>query len=195
MAGAIWVHGETAPDGSLARISTEVATLARSLGEAAGLEVVGVVIAADPAAAAADLAGYLPRVLAVTEPDTADHAAATVVGQRLAALIVRDRPAYLFTGAGPEGRDVAGVVSVLSGWGVLVNATAVSWDRGPIVAMSVFGGKLNTTSRFTGEHGIVTVRPNVVTAEAIAEFADLVVIGDLFEVAPALLTALRARAG
>jgi electron transfer flavoprotein alpha subunit len=34
--------------------------------------------------------------------------------------------------------------------------------------MSVFGGKLNTTSRFTGECGIVTVRPNVVTAEPAA---------------------------
>jgi electron transfer flavoprotein alpha subunit len=33
--------------------------------------------------------------------------------------------------------------------------------------MSVFGGKLNTTSSFTdAEWGIVTVRPNVVTAEA-----------------------------
>jgi electron transfer flavoprotein alpha subunit len=31
--------------------------------------------------------------------------------------------------------------------------------------MSVFGGKLTTTSRFTTDAGIVTVRPNVVTAE------------------------------
>jgi electron transfer flavoprotein alpha subunit len=31
--------------------------------------------------------------------------------------------------------------------------------------MSVFGGKLTTTSAFTGQTGIVTVRPNVVTAE------------------------------
>jgi electron transfer flavoprotein alpha subunit len=30
--------------------------------------------------------------------------------------------------------------------------------------MSVFGGKLTTTSRFSGSTGIVTVRPNVVTA-------------------------------
>jgi electron transfer flavoprotein alpha subunit len=169
MAGAIWVHGETAPDGSLARISTEVATLARSLGEAAGREVVGVVVAAEPAAAAGELAAYLPRVLAVADPATADHAAGTIVGQRLAALIEREEPAYLFAGAGPEGRDVAGVVSVLRGWGVLVNATGVTWDDGPVVAMSVFGGKLNTSSRFTGEHGIVTVRPNVVTAETSAD--------------------------
>jgi electron transfer flavoprotein alpha subunit len=104
-------------------------------------------------------------VLAVTEPALADHAAATIVGQRLAALIERDQPAFLFAGAGPEGRDIAGVVSALTGRGVLVNATAVTWDDGPVVEMSVFGGKLNTTSRFSGDTGIVTVRPNVVTAE------------------------------
>jgi electron transfer flavoprotein alpha subunit len=166
--GAIWVHGELAPDGSLANISKEVATLARQLGEAGGREVVGVVVGADPAAAAGELAAYLPRVLAVAEPATADHAAGTIVGQRIAALVERDGPAYLITGAGPEGRDVAGVVSALTGWGVLVNAIAVRWEEGPVVTMSVFGGKLTTTSRLTADHGIVTVRPNAVTAEPAA---------------------------
>ena len=165
MAGSpIWVHGELAPDGSLAKISTEVATLARALGEAGGCEVVGVVVAADPGPAAGELARFVPRVLAVTEPATAEHAAATIVGQRLAALIERDQPSILLTGAGPEGRDVAGVVSGLTGWGVLVNAVGVAWDSGPVVTMSVFGGKLTTTSRLTGDHGIVTVRPNAVGA-------------------------------
>ena len=168
MAGAIWVHGETTAEGGLANISTEVATLARALGEAAGREVVGIVVAADPSAAAEELARFLPRVLALTEPATADHAAGTIVAERLASLIERDQPTHLFAGAGPEGRDVAGVVSALSGWGVLVNATGVSWDDGPVVEMSVFGGKLDTTSRFAGERGIVTVRPNVVSAEPAA---------------------------
>jgi electron transfer flavoprotein alpha subunit len=168
MAGEIWVHGELAGDGSLARISTEVATLARALGEAGGRDVVGVIVGADPTAAATELARFVPRVLTVTEPATVDHAAGTIVGQRVAALIARDEPAFLLTGAGPEGRDLAGVVSALSGWGVLVNATAVTWDDGPVVTMSVFGGKLTTTSRFTGDHGIVTVRPNAVTAEPAA---------------------------
>ncbi|HEY8987700.1 MAG TPA: electron transfer flavoprotein subunit alpha/FixB family protein [Candidatus Limnocylindrales bacterium] len=167
-ASPIWVHGEIAPDGSLAKISTEVATLARQLGETASCDVVGVVVGADPAAAAKELARFVPRVLAVTEPATADHAAGTIVGERLAALIEREKPAYLFTGAGPEGRDVAGVISALTGWGVLVNAVAVRWEDGPVVDMSVFGGKLTTTSRFTGENGIVTIRPNVVTAEPAA---------------------------
>jgi electron transfer flavoprotein alpha subunit len=168
MAGAIWVHGETAADGSLARISTEVATLARTLAEAGGRELLGVVIASDPSGSAEELARYVPRVLAVTEPATADHAAGTIVAERLAGLISRDQPAFLLAGAGPEGRDVAGVVSALTGWGVLVNATGVTWDDGPLVEMSVFGGKLTTTSRFAGEQGIVTVRPNVVSASPAA---------------------------
>ena len=167
-ASPLWVHGEIAPDGSLAKISTEVATLAVQLGETASRDVVGVVVGADPAAAAKELARFVPRVLAVTEPATADHAAGTIVGERLSALIEREKPGYLFTGAGPEGRDVAGVISALTGWGVLVNAVAARWEDGPVVDMSVFGGKLTTTSRFTGENGIVTVRPNVVTAEPAA---------------------------
>jgi electron transfer flavoprotein alpha subunit len=168
-AGApIWVHGELAPDGSLAKISTEVATLARTLAEAGGREVVGVVVAADPTPAATELARYVPRVLAITEPATADHAAGTIVGERLAALIEREKPGFVLAGAGPEGRDVAGVVSALTGWGVLVNAVGVTWDDGPVVTMSVFGGKLSTTSRLTGDHGIVTVRPNAVSAEEAA---------------------------
>ncbi len=164
MAGAIWVLGETTADGHLARISTEVATLARGLGEAAGREVVGVILAAEPATAAAELGGYLPRVLSLTDSATAGHASATIVGERLVALIERDGPAYVLTGAGPEGRDVAGVVSALTGLGVLANAVGVAWQDGPVVTMSVFGGKLTTTSRFTTAAGIVTVRPNVVVA-------------------------------
>jgi electron transfer flavoprotein alpha subunit len=165
MSGAIWVHGEVAPDGSLARISTEVATAARRLGEASGRDVEGVVVGSQPRGAADELARYLPRVQAVTEPATVDQAAGMIVAQRLEALVERDAPDYVLTGAGPEGRDVAGALSAFLGWGVLVNATAVEWTEGPVVEMSVFGGKLNTRSMFTGSHGIITIRPNVVAAE------------------------------
>jgi electron transfer flavoprotein alpha subunit len=123
-------------------------------------------VAADPQRAAEELARFVPRVLAVAEPATADHAAGTIIGQRLAGLAEREQPRLILTGAGPEGRDLAGVLSALLGWGVLVNATGASWTDGrPQVEMSVFGGRLNTTSTFNRERGIVTVRPNVVTAE------------------------------
>ena len=166
MPGALWVVAETTADGSLARLSAEVGTLARSLGESAGVDVAGVVVATDPSSAAEELAAYVPAVLAVTEPLLADHVAPTIVAERLAALIARDEPSFLLLGAGPDGRDVAGVLQALLGWGSLVNAMATSWeDAGPVVEMSVFGGTLVTRSAFTEPHGIVTVRPNTVTAE------------------------------
>jgi electron transfer flavoprotein alpha subunit len=163
MAG-LWVVGEVAPDGSLANISGEVATLARTLAEASGKDATGVVVAADPSTAAAELARYVPRVLAIADPELANVAWAVPVAERLAALLEQESPDYVLVGAGPDGRDVAGVLATLTGWGVLANATAVTWSDGPTVEMSVFGGKLITSSGFTVERGIVTVRPNVVTA-------------------------------
>jgi electron transfer flavoprotein alpha subunit len=165
--GGIWVHGEITGDGSLAKLSTEVATLARALAtESGGADVTGVVIGAEPAAAAAELARYVPRVFAVTEPATAEHAAGTIVAQRLAALVDEHDPDVILAGAGPEGRDLAGALSALSGRGVLANAIALRGSPdGPVATHSVFGGKLITESALTGGKGIVTIRPNAVTAE------------------------------
>ena len=165
--GGIWVHGEIAGDGTLTKLSTEVATLARALAaESGGAEVTGVVIGADPASAAEELVRYVPRVLAVTEPTTADHAAGTIVAQRLAALVEAQDPDVILAGAGPEGRDVVGALSALTGRGILANAIALRGSPdGPIATHSVFGGKLITESALTGGRGIVTIRPNTVTAE------------------------------
>ena len=163
--GAIWVLGEPTP-GGLARVSTEAATLARTLGAASGRAVVGVIADADPAAAAAELAAFLPHVLSVTVPGARDVVSGAAVAPSLAALVERERPAYLIAGATPDGRDLVGMLGALLGWGVLVNASAVAWtDEGPSVEMSVFGGRLTTTSAFTADHGLITIRPNSVTAE------------------------------
>jgi electron transfer flavoprotein alpha subunit len=128
--------------------------------------VIGIIIAADPGTAATELATYLPVVWAITEPEAAEHAWSAVAAGHIAALAGEaDPPDTIFVGAGADGRDLAGAVSALTGLGVLVNATAVTWtDAGPSVEMSVFGGKLLTTSAFTGGRGIITVRPNVTTA-------------------------------
>jgi len=169
MAG-IWVIAETNPDGSLARSATEIGTLGRTLAEKASIDATGLVIAPDPAAAAKELATYLPRVVAVAEPAAADQAWSQLAAQRAAELIDGEGPTLVLTGAGPDGRDVAGTLLALLGGGVLVNATAVTWDDGESVEMSVFGGKLVTMSSFAESVGprIITVRPNVVTAEPAA---------------------------
>ena len=167
--GAIWVIGEVTATGELARISTEVATLGRSLADASGKDLIGIVVAADPAAAAADLAAYVPSVRSVADPAAGGHAWSTIAAQPIAALAAADAPDLILVGAGPDGRDVAGVVSALTGLGVLVNAIGVSWTAdGVAVEMSVFGGRLLTTSGFTDGRGIVTLRPTVVTARSAA---------------------------
>ncbi|MBM4407726.1 MAG: electron transfer flavoprotein subunit alpha/FixB family protein [Chloroflexi bacterium] len=170
MAGELLVIGEIQSGGGLARVSAEVATIARRIGERAGRPVEGIVIGADPGRAASELVGYLPFSHAVSEPEAADHAAAAAVAPGLAALIAQRGLSHVLVGASPDGRDLAGMLSALLGWGVLVNAIDVGWEGGgPTVEMSVFGGRLLTSSTFAGEHGIVTVRPNAVVAEPLAE--------------------------
>jgi hypothetical protein len=71
-------------DGSLTKLSTEVATLARSLADAAGGRAVGLVVDAAPGAAAAELASFVPRVVAVTNPATAGETAAPHVAAEVA---------------------------------------------------------------------------------------------------------------
>ena len=165
MAG-IWVIGEPGADGGLARISGEVATVARELAGAAGGEVTGVVVAADPARIADELAAFVPRVVSIADASAADVAWSAVAAGQVAALLADETaPGAILVGAGADGRDLAGALSALTGLGVLANATAVSWEAdGPVVEMSAFGGKLITRSAFTAGGGIITVRPNVATA-------------------------------
>ncbi len=157
------VVGEIATDGSLTKLSAEVATLARSLGEASGLEVEGIVAGPEPEKAAEELAEYLDTV----------HADRGLVGDmvlpvQVAAMLAAYSPTFVLLPGSPDGRDVAGALSALTGMGVLANATGVRWDDGPLVTHSVFGGKLITEAAFTQGEGIITVRPNTVTAEKLS---------------------------
>ena len=183
MAATIWVIGEMNGDGSLARMSAETATLGRSLASAGGSDVAGIVVAADPVAAATELARYLPRVVSIADGEAAGHVWASVAAERVAALIGSDPATVVLVGAGPDGRDVAGALSALTRLGVLVNATGVTWaDGGPSVEMSVFGGKLITTSGFTAKGGIITLRPNTIAAElagTVGSIEAIVPTGDL----------------
>jgi electron transfer flavoprotein alpha subunit len=163
--GSILVVGELAPDGSLTKLSTEVATLSRALAETSGSAATGIVPADGADAAAAELAEYLSEVTVdagVPVDATASERAALLAG-------ALDGIDAVLVPASPDGRDLAGALSALSGWGVLANAIAARWEGdGPVVTQSAFGGKLVTESGFTGGHGIITVRPNSVTATPLA---------------------------
>lgn len=168
MAGTLWVVAETGPDGHLARISAEVATLARALGETAGREVAGIVVAPPAAVAgvADELAAYLPRVVAVEAPAAATSPVALVAATAVAGIVANDATACLLIGASADGRDMAGFLSAMLGVGVITNAAEIAWDGGPVVDKGVFGGRLVTTSAFSDGHGIITVQLGAIPAAA-----------------------------
>src|SRR5690242_6518812 len=117
--GAIWVVGEQGVDGGLARITAEAATLARQLGAAAGRDVIGIVIGADPGRAAEELAGYVPVVWSVADPAAGENAWSAIAATHVASLLnaagagnaAGEPPDAILVGAGPDGRDLAGATS------------------------------------------------------------------------------------
>ena len=169
MTGEVWVIGEVGPDGHLVRTGTEIATLGRRVAEQAGQDAVGIIVAAEPAAAALELAQYVPRAVQIEESRVADHAQAPIIAECVATLVAAEGPpSVILVGTSPEGRDVAGTLAALLGWGTVVNATGITLEGGGArVDATVFGGKLRTTSVFAHSSGIATVRPGSVVAEPI----------------------------
>ena len=155
-------------DGVLTKLSTEVATVARALAEAAGGEALGLVVDAAPDAAAGELATYLPRVVAVANPALAGEVVAPHVAAEVGRLL-DEGVTHVLLGVTQDGRDIAGALVGVTGLGLLANADNVAWqDGGPVSRAGVLAGKAITSSAFTGDRGIVTIRPGGVTAETAA---------------------------
>jgi electron transfer flavoprotein alpha subunit len=167
MAPRIVAVGEVA-DGALTKLSAEVATLARSLADASGGEAVGLIVDPLPYEAAAELATYVPRVVAVASAASGAETWAPLATAELGRLI-DEGATHALVGATTDGKDLAGMVVGRWTWGLLANAGGVTWEGdGPVVEATVLGGKAISRSAFTGGHGIVTVRPNATTAEPAA---------------------------
>ncbi len=155
-----------AVDGQPTRLSLELATLARSIGSVGGVQVAGLLIGHDPAAAGTVLATYLPRVLGMPPAPARPWAAG-------AAQMVIDQVDLahdiLLIGAEPEGLALAGMLVGLTDTPILAGVSSAWWDDGLRVGMSSFGGRLQTTNGFVGDDGgIVVVRPGVVAPIAAA---------------------------
>ena len=136
-----------AVDGQPTRLSLELATLARSIGSDGGVQVAGLLIGHDTAAAGKVLATYLPRVLGMPPAPARPWAAG-------AAQMVIDQVDLahdiLLIGAEPEGLALAGMLVGLTDTPILAGASSAWWDDGLRVGMSSFGGRLQTTSGFVG---------------------------------------------
>ncbi len=124
----------------------------------------GLVVDGAPGDAAAELAGYLPRVVAVASGPGADQAWAPHAAAE-ARRLVDEGATHVLVGATNDGRDVAGLLCGVLGWGVLANASGAAWDGDALVVeASVLAGKSITRSTLDGGTGIVTVRQGAATA-------------------------------
>jgi electron transfer flavoprotein alpha subunit len=165
--GPVLAVGEVV-GGRPSRLTLELATLARSL--AAGLDAGSAVVVSGPEGdtAAAEIAAHGPDVLLAPAGDDDAPTAATALRAALAA-IDRLHPAIVLIGATPDGHDVAGALLGLTELPLLASATAARIADGRVfVDVAAWGGRLETTSTFVDDGGIVIVRPGA-AAPAMAD--------------------------
>jgi electron transfer flavoprotein alpha subunit len=140
------------------KVTTELLTLARGIGEPA------VVWTGQGAEAAADrLAEFgAAKVYVAASPDFDDYVVAPKA-ELLARLAADKHPAAVLVAATQDGREVAGRLAVKTGWGVLTDVTGLSADL--TAEQQIFGGAITVESRVRGEVPIIALRPNAVAAE------------------------------
>ena len=148
-------------EGALKKVSTELITAARVLGEPSAV-VVGAEGTAAGLADALKAAGAAK--IYVAESGDVDTFLITPKVDVLAALTESAAPAAVVIAASAEGKEVAGRLAARLGSGLLVDVVEVK--EGGIGVHSIFGGAFTVDAQATGELPVITVRPGSVDAVA-----------------------------
>ena len=163
----VLVLAEHTADGEVKRITLELLTAARRLGEPSA-------VWTGPGAEAARprLAEYgAARVYAA---DSADFGAYLVApaAELLARLTGEKSPAAVLVAGTTEGKEIAGRLAVKTGSGVLTDAVDVTaGDGGPVAQQPNFGGSVTVRSTVRKGTPIIALRPGAVSAEPSAAAA------------------------
>ena len=148
-------------EGALKKISAELITAARVLGEPAAV-VVGKPGTAEPLIEGLKAAGAAK--IYVAESDDAESYLVTPVVDVLAALTESATPAGVLLAASADGKEIAGRLAARIGSGVLTDVVEVR--EGGVGVHSIFGGAFTVEAEVTGDTPVITVRPGSVEAEA-----------------------------
>lgn len=146
-------------EGALKKVSTELITAARVLGEPSAV-VVGVEGTAAPLIDGLKAAGAAK--IYVAESADAEGFLVTPKVDVLAALTESAAPAAVVIAANAEGKEVAGRLAARLGSGLLVDVVEIK--EGGIGVHSIFGGAFTVDAQATGELPVITVRPGAVEA-------------------------------
>jgi electron transfer flavoprotein alpha subunit len=165
----VLVLAEHAADGTVKKVTLELLTAARQLGEPS-------VVWAGPGAQAAQprLAEYGARK--IYSADSADFTefVTAPAAELLAQLVSAKSPVAVLVAGTTEGKEIAGRLAVKTGSGVLTDAVSVTPGSGsPVAVHPNFGGAITVHSTVRTGTPIVAVRPNAVSPEPAAGPADV----------------------
>ncbi|PWW55433.1 electron transfer flavoprotein subunit alpha/FixB family protein [Actinokineospora spheciospongiae] len=161
-------------DGEIKKVTFELLTAARSLGEPSAV-VVGT--SGTSAKLKESLAAYGAEKVYVAESDDATGYLVTPKVDVLAALVASKSPAAVLVAASADGKEVAGRLAARTGSGLLVDAIGVEGSGSDVTAVqSIFGGAFTVKSKTTVGTPIVSVRPGgVESSESAGAAAEEVV--------------------
>jgi electron transfer flavoprotein alpha subunit len=147
-------------EGSLKKVSSELITAARVLGEPSAV-VVGAPGSAKPLADGLKAAGAAK--IYVAESDAVDGYLVTPKVDVLAALTESASPAAVLLAATAEGKEVAGRLAARIGSGLLIDVIEVK--EGAKAVHSIFGGAFTVEAQANGDTPVITVRAGSVEPE------------------------------
>ncbi|HEX5118346.1 MAG TPA: electron transfer flavoprotein subunit alpha/FixB family protein [Pseudonocardiaceae bacterium] len=147
-------------DGEVKKVTGELLTAARRLGEPAAV----VVGAPGTAGKVRDaLAGFGAAKVYAAESDDAAGYLVTPKVDALAAVAGSASPAAVLVAGSAEGKEVAGRLAVRLGSGLIVDAVDVADDGS--TTQSVFGGAYTVKAKVTHGTPVIVVRPGAIDAE------------------------------
>ncbi|HVQ50645.1 MAG TPA: electron transfer flavoprotein subunit alpha/FixB family protein [Mycobacterium sp.] len=150
-------------DGALKKISAELITAARVLGEPSAV-VVGKPGTAAPLVDGLKAAGAAK--IYVAESDDAENYLVTPFVDVLASLAESATPAAVLLAASADGKEIGGRLAARLGSGLLVDVVEVK--AGATGVHSIFGGAFTVEAQATGDTPVITVRPGAIEAEPTA---------------------------
>jgi len=159
-------------DGTVKKVTTELLTLAGTLGEPAA-----VFVGAGFDAARDKLAEFGAVRVYVADADGLTDYVVAPKAEVLAQVVATSSPLAVLIASTAEGKEVAGRLAIKLGSGVITDAVAVEPGTGGdavLATQSVFGGSTVVHSTVTRGTPIVTVRPNATPPVAQAAAAERV---------------------
>ncbi|MED5811920.1 electron transfer flavoprotein subunit alpha/FixB family protein [Mycolicibacterium sp. 050232] len=146
-------------EGALKKVSAELITAARALGEPSA------VVVGKPGTAASLVDGLKAAGAAkvyVAESDDAETYLLTPVVDVLAGLAESAAPAGVVVAATADGKEIAARLAARIGSGLLVDVVEVR--EGAVGVHSIFGGAFTVEAQVTSDTPVITVRPGAIEA-------------------------------